>query len=168
MDLQSFFKMSYGLYIVSAQAEGRRSGCVVNTLSQVTAEPPKLSVSFSKNNVTTDLIRKAGYFSGVAMDQDADMIYIGRFGFRSGRDMDKFEGIDYAEDQQGMPYPTKHAVSRYSCKVVEEIDLGTHVMFIGEVLEAETLSDKEPMTYAYYHAVKKGKTPKNAPSYKPV
>lgn len=168
MDLQSFFKMNYGLYIVSSQADGQRSGCVVNTLAQVTAEPPKLTVSVSKNNLTTEIIRKAGFFTGVVLDQDADMIYIGRFGFRTGRDLDKFDGIEYREDEQGMPYPTGHAVARYSCKVLQEIDLGTHIMFVGEVLEAETLSDKEPLTYAYYHAVKKGKTPKNAPSYKPV
>lgn len=167
MDLQSFFKMNYGLYIVTSQADGQRAGCVVNTLSQVTAEPPKLTVAVSKQNVTTDVIRKAERFVGAVLGKEADMPLIGRFGFRSSRDLDKFDGISYAEDEAGIPYPTDHIVARYSCRVVDEVDLGTHVLFVAEVEEAVTLSEEEPMTYAYYHAVKKGKTPKNAPSYKP-
>lgn len=167
MDLQAFFKMSYGLYVVSSSDGKNRSGCIVNTLTQVTAEPPKLMVAVNKNNFTTDIIRKSGYFTGIALGEGTDMLQIGRFGFKSGRDFDKFEGIAYAEDENGIPYPTEHAVARYSCKVVQELDIGTHILFIGEVTEAEKLLEEAPMTYAYYHQVKKGKTPKNASSYQP-
>ena len=167
MDLQAFFKMSYGLYVVSSSDREHRSGCVVNTLTQVTAEPPKLMVAVNKDNFTTGIIRKAGYFAGTAFGVGADMLQIGHFGFKSGRDFDKFADIPFAVDENGMPYPTAHMVARFSCKVVQELDVGTHILFVGEVTGAEKMAGEEPMTYAYYHQVKKGKTPKNASSYQP-
>ena len=105
MDEKALYKITYGLYVVSAQAEGQRSGCVVNTLQQVTAEPVRLAVTVNKDSLTCQLIQKAGRFAAVALDQRADMMAIGRFGFRTGRDMDKFEGIPCKEDAAGMPYP---------------------------------------------------------------
>ena len=167
MDLQAFFKMSYGLYVVSSSDGENRSGCVVNTLTQITAEPPKLMVAVNKDNFTTDIIRKAGYFTGTAFGVGTDMLQIGHFGFKSGRDFDKFADISFAVDENGMPYPTEHMVARFSCKVEQELDVGTHILFVGEVTGAEKMVDEEPMTYAYYHQVKKGKTPKNASSYQP-
>ena len=166
MDLQSFFKMSYGLYVVSSKADGKLGGCIVNTLSQVTAEPVRLSVAINKENYTTELIRKSGCFTGAVLGKDAPLSLIGQFGFHSGREIAKFDNVSYKEDAQGCPYPTDHMVAYYSCKVEQEVDLGTHVLFVGQALEAEALSAEEPMTYAYYHTVKKGTTPKNAPSYK--
>ena len=119
----------------------------------------------SKDNLTCQLIEKAGRFAAVALDQRADFMYIGRFGFRSGRDLDKFEDIPFAQDNAGMPYPLQAACAHYSCKVEKTVDLGTHMVFIGLAEESEILSEEEPLTYAYYRNVIKGKTPKNAPSY---
>ena len=147
MDEKALYKITYGLYVVSAQAEGQRSGCVVNTLQQVTAEPVRLAVT------------------AVALDQRADMMAIGRFGFRTGRDMDKFEGIPCKEDAAGMPYPTATACAHYSCKVEQTVDLGTHLLFVGLAEESEILTEDEPLTYSYYRNVIKGLTPKGAPSY---
>ena len=90
MDEKALYKITYGLYVVSAQAEGQRSGCVVNTLQQVTAEPVRLAVTVNKESLTCQLIQRAGRFAAVALDQRADMMAIGRFGFRTGKDMDKF------------------------------------------------------------------------------
>lgn len=165
MDEKALYKATYGLYIASAEAEGKSSGCIINTLVQVTAEPIRISVTVSKENLTCGLIEKSGRFAAVALDQRADLPYIGRFGFRSGRDMDKFEGVSYARDAAGTPYPLDAACARYSCKVIQTLDLGTHTMFIGEAEEAEILSEQEPLTYSYYRNVIKGGTPKNAPSY---
>lgn len=131
MDEKALYKITYGLYVVSAQAEGQRSGCVVNTLQQVTAEPVRLAVTVNKESLTCQLIQKAGRFAAVALDQRADMMAIGRFGFRTGKDMDKFEGIPYKEDAAGMPYPTATACAHYSCKVEQTLDLGTHLMFVA-------------------------------------
>lgn len=165
MDEKALYKVTYGLYVVSAQAEGQRSGCVVNTLQQVTAEPIRLSVTVNKDNLTCQLMQKAGRFAAVALDQRADMMLIGRFGFRTGKDMDKFEGISFAEDQGGMPYPLQAACAHYSCKIEQTLDLGTHMLFVGVAEESEILSEEEPLTYSYYRNVIKGKTPQSAPSY---
>lgn len=166
LDLTAFYKMTYGLYIVTAAYGTVKGGCIVNTVTQVTAEPPKVAVSVSKQNYTSWLIGQSGFFTATALTQDAGMDLIGAFGFRSGRDENKFNGFPTAYDQNGVPYVTSHAAAVFSCKVEQQVDLGTHWMFIGEATEARQLSNDELMTYAYYHTVKKGGTPKNAPSYK--
>ncbi len=165
MDEKALYKVTYGLYVVSAQADGQRSGCVVNTLQQVTAEPIRLAVTVNKENLTCQLIQKAGRFAAVVMDQRTDMMFVGRFGFRTGKDFDKFEGISFTEDKAGMPYPLQAACAHYSCKVEQTLDLGTHLMFVGLAEESEILTEDEPLTYAYYRNVIKGKTPPTAPSY---
>lgn len=165
MDEKALFKLTYGLYVVSAKNGDEQSGCVVNTLVQVTAIPARLSVAVSKDNFTAELIQASGRFTAAALDQRADFPYIGRFGFRTGREFAKFEGIACGEDQAGVPYPKDAVCARFSVKVEQTVDLGTHLMFIGAVEEAETLSDETPLTYAYYRDVIKGLTPKNAPSY---
>ncbi|WBW99015.1 flavin reductase [Oceanirhabdus sp. W0125-5] len=166
MDTKAFYKLTYGLYIVSSSFEGKQSGCVVNTLSQVTSKPPKFSVTISKNNFTSKIIEKSGFFAAVALNQKADMDLIGEFGFKSSDTTDKFAKFNTVIDKKGIKYVTDCAAGRYSCKVIDRVDLGTHIMFIGEVLEAEILNNDEVMTYRYYHSVIKGTTPKNAPSYK--
>lgn len=165
MDKKAFYKLSYGLYIVSTTFMGKDSGCVVNTLSQVTSEPAKMSVAVNKNNFTEGQIEKSGVFAAVALTQDADLKLIGAFGFKSSRDTDKFAGFPTARDENGVPYVTQSVCARYSCKLVDSLDLGSHVMLIGEVQEAEVLGDAEPLTYSYYQKIKNGTTPKNAPSY---
>jgi flavin reductase (DIM6/NTAB) family NADH-FMN oxidoreductase RutF len=165
MDTKAFYKVTYGLYIVSSCLEGKDCGCVVNTLQQVTSEPAKMSVAINKNNFTESLIEKSGVFAAVALTQEADIKLIGNFGFKSGRDVDKFAAYPFARDLNGVAYVTQSVAARFSLKLTDKLDLGTHMMLIGDVVDAEALSDAEPMSYAYYHLVKKGTTPKNAPSY---
>ena len=165
MDKKAFYKITYGLYIVSTRCDGRDCGCVVNTLQQVTSEPARMSVAINKNNFTEALIEQSGYFAAVALTQDADIRLIGNFGFKSGRDVDKFEAYPFERDANGVAYITQSVAARFSLKLVDKLDVGTHVVLIGDVEDAEVLSDAEPMSYAYYHLVKKGTTPKNAPSY---
>ena len=165
MDKKAFYKLTYGLYIVSTKDGDKDCGCVVNTLAQVTSEPPRMAVAINKNNLTEQLIEKSGFFTAVALTQDADIRLIGNFGFKSGRDTDKFASYPFARDENGIAYVTQTVAARYSLKLVDKLDLGTHMMLIGDVLDAEVLSGAEPLTYAYYQMVKKGTTPKNAPSY---
>lgn len=165
MDQTAFFKLSYGLYIILTTSEGKDAGCVANTLHQVTSSPAQLAVTLNKDNYTEQLIEKSGRFSAVVLTQSCGMDIIRNFGFCSSRDTDKFEQCTYKRDTHGVPYPSEHMAARYSLKVVKTLDLGTHVLFVGEVEEAEVLSEEEVMTYAYYHQVKNGATPKNAPSY---
>ncbi len=165
MDMTAFFKMASGLYVVSAEADGRKAGCVINTAVQVTAVPPRISVAVNKENVTAGVIAQARAFALTAIDKTADMPYIGNFGFRSSDTYDKFEKYGCKTAATGSPYSPEHACALFACKLVNTVDVGTHLLFIGEVVEAERLSDEEPLTYDFYHAVLKGKTPPKAASY---
>ena len=166
MDIQAFFKLSYGLYVVSARKKKKKYGCIVNTLQQVTAEPPMLSVAVNKNSVTAKAILDSGRFCGTVLTETADMNLIGTFGFKNSEAVDKFAAFSTKEDENNIPYLTEHAAARYSCEVAGTLDLGTHILIIGKVTEAEILSDEPVMTYDYYHRVVKGGTPPTAPSYK--
>ena len=166
MDIQAFFKLSYGLYVVSARSGEKKYGCIVNTLQQVTAEPPMLSVAVNKNSVTAKAILDSGRFCGTVLTETADLHLIGTFGFKNSEAVDKFAAFSTKEDENNIPYLTEHAAARYSCEVAGTLDLGTHILIIGKVTEAEILSDESVMTYDYYHRVVKGGTPPTAPSYK--
>ena len=165
IDKQAFRGLSYGLYIIGAQSGDQRGGCVVNTLCQVTSSPAQVSVAINKENVTSRLVAESGRFTAVILDEDTPMDLIGTFGFRTSAEIDKFAEHPFAADAAGVPYVTEHTVSRFSAKVVQTIDVGTHLMFIGEVEEAESTGFGAPMTYAYYHQVKGGKTPPKASSF---
>ncbi|TXF35522.1 flavin reductase [Collinsella sp. BA40] len=165
MDMTAFFTMSYGLYVVSATAGDERAGCVINTATQVTAEPPRLMVAVHKDNCTARVIREAGTFTVTAIDQTADMPYIGNFGFRTSDTYNKFEKYEVAESATGDAYSPEHACAVFACRLADTVDVSTHYLFIGDVVEAERLSDEPPLTYAYYHSTLKGKTPPKASSY---
>lgn len=165
MNEKSLYKLSCGLYIISSSYEDKISGCVANTLQQVTSSPIQLSITLNKENYTEHLIEKSGKFNAVVVSQNIDMDVIRRFGFQSGKDIDKYEGITHREDRQQIPYVSEHTCAYYTCKVVSHLDVGSHVIFVGEVVDMEVLSEEEVMTYAYYHQVKNGTTPKKASSY---
>lgn len=167
MDLTAFYKLSCGLYVVTAVDGGRGVGCIVNTVTQVTAEPAQVMVAIHKDNFTTGAVERTGRFAVAALTESAPMELIGRFGFRSSRDTDKFEGLKTAE-LAGLPCPAEHVNAVFVCKVKQTVDVGTHLLFIAEVEDAETLSGEPSMTYGYYHQVKNGLTPPKASSYQPV
>ncbi|MEG0071791.1 MAG: flavin reductase [Raoultibacter sp.] len=165
MDTTAFFALNYGLYIVSSAVGEERSGCVVNTFSQVTSNPIQVSVTLNKENNTTQVIERSGLFTVVCLAQDAPLELIGTFGFHSSIDTDKFAEWPHTCDEGGVPFVTEHTVARFSAKVVATLDVGTHIIFIGEAIEAEVTSAATPMTYAYYHQVKGGKTPPKASTF---
>lgn len=165
IDKKAFHSLSYGLYIITSEHDGAAAGCVCNTFQQVTSQPMQVSVALNKDNVTTGVIRSSKRFCVSVLSQDATMELIGTFGFRSSADTDKFADCSWKRDEAGIPYVAELSVARVSAHVVDELDLGSHIMFIAEVDEAEPLDAGEPMTYAYYHMVKGGKTPPKASSY---
>ncbi|MDO5042835.1 MAG: flavin reductase [Slackia sp.] len=165
VDRKAFRSLTYGLYIVTAQSGDMRAGCVVNTFAQVTSSPAQASIAINKENVTTSVILESGMFEVAVLSQDAPMDLIGRFGFHTSAETDKFVDTTVALDDEGMPYVAEHAVAHFLVKVKETLDLGTHVLIVGEVAQAETLQAGEPMTYAYYHQVKGGKTSPKASSF---
>lgn len=165
VDRKAFRSLTYGLYIVTAQSGETRAGCVVNTFAQVTSDPAQVSIAINKENATTAVIVEAGMFEAAVLAQDAPMDLIGRFGFHTSADTDKFADTAIKVDAAGVPYVAEHTVAHFLVKVKETLDLGTHMLIVGEVDASEVLCGGEPMTYAYYHQVKGGKTPPKASSY---
>ena len=160
-----FRDLSYGLYIVASKDEGRLNGQVVNTIIQVTSEPPRVAVIINKKNLTHEFILNSKVFSASVLEESTPMIFLGPFGFRSGRDVDKLSKVDFKEGITGCPLISEHALSVLEAEVIDQIDLGTHTVFIGNVVSSEILKKGSPLTYQYYHQVLKGKSPPNAPTY---
>lgn len=165
MDTRAFHKLSYGMYVVASGREGDCNAQIANTVFQITAEPPGMGISINKQNYTHEFLEKSGLFSVSVITEEADMLFIGRFGFRCGRDFPKLEGIKSMIGTTGVPIVTQNACAFIEGRIIRRLDCGTHTLFLGEVLNADILSEAAPMTYAYYHLVKKGKSPKTAPTY---
>ena len=165
MDVKALFNLSYGLYIIGAKDGGRNVGCVVNTVTQATANPVTVTVCINKDNYTNSCIKKTKAFSVSILSENTKENTIAAFGFSSSREIEKFTNIPYALTPAGLPYVSKGVCGFLQCKVIDIVENFTHTIFIAEVKEAENLSQELPMTYAYYHRVLKGKTPPKASSY---
>ena len=134
MNRKAFNRINYGLFIVAAAADGKRNGCIVNSLHQVTSSSPyKFSLTVNKSNETFKTIEAAGSFAATVLAKDTPKDLVDLFGYKSGRVVDKFEGFDVQTDEAGNPYVKDHALARISCKIVEKLDLGTY-MLISERL----------------------------------
>lgn len=165
MNLKALYKLGYGLYVVSSRKEDRLNGQIANTVFQITSEPPTIAVSINKNNLTHEFITESKVLAASVLSQDTPLSFIGHFGFKSGRDIDKLEGINYKIGETQAPVVTDNTLAYLEAKVIQEVDVGTHTIFVGELVGADVIKEGEPMTYAYYHQVKRGTTPKTAPSY---
>ena len=165
MNIKALHKLSYGLYIVGSRKGDRLNGQSANAVFQVTSEPPTIAVSINKNNLTHEFIKASRVFSAAVLSQETLLSFIGHFGFQSGRDVDKLKDINYKIGDTQAPVITDNAIAYLEVKVVQEVDVGTHTIFIGELVGAEIIKEGEPMTYAYYHQVKRGITPEAAPVY---
>ncbi len=163
MNTKMLFNLSYGLYIISAMDKERPTGCTANSLVQITADPMKVALSMNRDNYTNKCIRESGKYGVVVLAQDSDPSLIGGFGFRSGKDANKFDGLEY-EVHSDVPV-IKAGIGYMVFKVVDSMEVDTHTIFIGELIDAEEYAPATPMTYSYYHNVIKGKSPKNAPTY---
>ncbi len=165
MNLEALHKISYGLYVVTSRKSDSFNGQIANTVFQVTSEPATIAVSINKQNFTNEFIRESNAFAVSVLSKNTPLKFIGHFGFRSGRDIDKFKGINYKVGRTGAPIVLDHAVAYVEAEVIREVDANTHIIFIGKLVDAEILANDEPMTYAYYHDMKRGVTPKAAPTY---
>ncbi len=153
MDKKAMYKISYGLFVVTACCDGKDNGCITNTLAQVTSTPNKVSLTVAKNNLTHDMIMSTGRFTASVISTDADFSLFKHFGFQSGRDVDKFADFnDCKRAENGTLIVTKGTNAYISCSVWHSIDLGTHTMFIGNVTDMEVLSDTPSATYEYYQS----------------
>jgi len=165
MNLKALYTISYGLYVIGSRKGDRLNGQIANTVFQITSEPPIIAVSINKQNLTHEFIKESKVLAASALSHDTPLSFIGHFGFKSGRDIDKFEGINYKIGMTQAPLVTDHTLAYLEAKVIQEVDVGTHTIFVGELVGADVLKEGEPMTYAYYQQVKRGTTPKTAPSY---
>ena len=165
MDLKALYKLGYGLYVVTSVKGNRLNGQISNTVFQITSEPPAIAVSINKSNLTHEFITESKVLGVSVLSQDTPLSFIGNFGFKSGRNTDKLSGIGYKTGETGAPLVTDNTLALLEARVNKEVDVGTHTIFIGELVGAEVIKEGEPMTYAYYHQVKRGTTPKTAPVY---
>lgn len=165
MNPEALHKISYGLYVICSRKGERFNGQIANTVCQVTARPLQIAVCIHKENLTHEFIEESGVFTVSILSEQTPMKSIGHFGFKSGRDIDKFKDIEHRVGTTGAPIVLEDSIGYLEVEVIGSMDVGSHTMFLGKVVEAEIIRDGEPMTYAYYHQVKGGKSPKRAPTY---
>lgn len=154
----ALYKLSYGLHVLTARDGETDNGCIINTCFQVAEAPEKLVISVQKGNLTRQMIQSSGRFNVSTLTDAVPFETVRHFGMQSGRDTDKFAaGYTTRRSHNGLLYLTDHTNAMFSCKVLEQMDLGSHVLFVGQVTESKVLSQGESCTYAYYHKAIKPK-----------
>ena len=163
MNNQAFRKLSYGVYIVSCKEGDEYKGCTANSIMQITSDPQMIALSLNHSNYTNSCLQKNGKFAVSILSEKSNPLSIGTFGFRTSRDFDKFANIPF-DVIDGLPI-IKDACAYLICEIKEKVETSTHTIFLANVHNADVLNEEQPMTYAYYHNVIKGKSPKTAPTY---
>ncbi len=165
MDLNAFFKITYGVYIITTKFEDKLNAMIATAVCQVTAEPVQMTLGINNESLTHELIMKSGYVGVGALRQATDFNFIGNFGFKSGRNIDKLQGIGFTSGTTGVPLVTDNTVAGFEGRVVDKMDAGTHTIFLIEAADARIFTEETPLSYEYYHKVIKGKSPKFAPTF---
>lgn len=163
MNKSALYQLSYGVYVISTWDKGRATGCTANSAMQITSDPATIAVSINHDNYTNQCIQDTGKFAISILGENTDPSVIGTFGFYSGKDTDKFDKVEPVMKEY-MPV-VADACAYIVCEVIDKMETSSHTVFLGKVLDADVLKQDDPMTYAYYHKVIKGKSPKNAPTY---
>ena len=154
MDQKVMYTLSYGLFVLSARRGEKDNGCITNTAIQVTAEPNRIAIAVNKANYTHDMVLETGKFTLSVLSEEAKFDLFQRFGFQSGRDVDKLADFQehIARDGNGVVYVTRGTNAWISCQVVSTMDLGTHTLFVADVLDGGVLSQAPSATYSYYQS----------------
>ena len=150
MDKAAMYKLTYGLFVLTAKEGEKDNGCIINTAMQVTTTPNRIIIVVNKENYTHDMIMRTKTFNVSCLSENASFDVFKHFGFQSGKDVDKMEGKSYPRAENGIVYVEDMANAYISGKVVSETDLGTHTMFLADVTDAKVLSDVESVSYSYY------------------
>ena len=150
MDNNALFKLSYGLFVLTARQDGKDNGCIINTVLQVTDTPKRIQIAVNKENYTHDMILATGEFNVSVLSQDAVFWVFQHYGFQSGRDVDKFANIPEVRAANGIRYVEGCTNAYLSGKVYQTVDCGTHTVFFADVTDAKVLSEEPSMTYQYY------------------
>ena len=165
MDPNVLHNIGYGMYIVSSNKGNLLNGQIANTVFQITSEPVTVAVSINKKNLTHEYIESSKRFSISILAQETPLSFMGKFGFKSGRAEDKFKDTKFTKLGSGCPAVLENALCYLEAKVINQFDCGTHTLFLGEITDSKMLNAGKPMTYDYYHQVKQGTTPENAPTF---
>lgn len=165
MDPNVLHNLSYGMYIISSCKDGALNAQIANTVFQVTSEPVTIAISINKKNFTHEFIESSRRFSVSVLEEAAPLEFIGKFGFKSGRSSDKFKDMNFKCLDSGCPVVLDYTICYLEAKVLNKFDCGTHTLFLGEMAESKILKDGKAMTYEYYHVVKRGTTPRAAPTF---
>ena len=153
MDKKAMYKLTYGLFVLTANENGKDNGCIINTAIQAAGDPNQVSISVSKQNYTHDMIVRTGKFTVSSITEKADFSLFKRFGFQSGKDTDKFQGFDgWMRGINGVTYITESTNAYISVEVETSVDMGSHTLFIGKVTDMEVLSDDKSVTYEFYQS----------------
>ncbi|MCI5596587.1 MAG: flavin reductase [Lachnospiraceae bacterium] len=168
MDNTALFKLSYGVFMLATKSGDVTNGCITNTCIQVANNPTRIAIAVLNTNYTCDLIKESGVFAVSLLDSTCTFETIKHFGFQTGREVDKFEGMQLPTDLNGVPYLGWQTCAVISAKVVSSQDLGSHTLFIAEVQDAKRLSENGPLTYADYQDHVKPKPKKEEPSDKKI
>ncbi|MGI6777388.1 MAG: rubredoxin [Acetivibrionales bacterium] len=163
INTKTFYKLSYGLYVIASEKEGKLNGQIANTVFQISSDPATVAISINRKNLTNEFIKHSKKFSISILAKDTRLDLIGNFGFKSGRDIDKFKNMPFKSGINGVPILLEQTVGYIEAEVVDSIEVETHTIFIGKVIGAEVFGNDEPLTYAYYQKVKRGKVPPTAP-----
>lgn len=151
MDNKVLFNIGYGLYVLTASEGEKDNGCIINTVMQVTSDPLQIAIAVNKKNYTNEMIQRTKKFNVSVLSESAKFEVFEHFGFHSGRDTDKFaDFVDTKRSPNGVLYITQNTNSYMSAYVKQEIDLGSHTLFIAQLVAAETLSEEPTVTYTYY------------------
>ena len=164
MDLPLLWDVSYGMYVVGVNDGEKATGCIVNTIVQITSENPVFAISLHKNNYTTKTLMKTKKACISILSENFPGEYIGTLGFQSGENIDKFSDIPHFT-AYGMPVPTIGICGYFTADLVSYHEMETHIVAFVKVNDLVKFSDEPPMTYKYYHQVIKGRAPKNAPTF---
>jgi rubredoxin/flavin reductase (DIM6/NTAB) family NADH-FMN oxidoreductase RutF len=165
VNLETLHFLTYGLYVVASIKEGKMNCQIANTVMQICSDPQVITAVINRGNLTHDYIASSQLFTTSILSIDTPIRFIGDLGFKSGRTADKFAGVDYKVGMTGAPVVLDNTLAYLEARVVDQLDVHTHTIFLGEVVDAQIIKQGEPMTYAYYQHVKRGTTPKSAPSY---
>lgn len=165
IDNNTMFKISYGLFVLSAKEGERDNGCIINTVTQVTYTPQRITIAVNKENYTCKMIEETGLFNVSVLTENVPFSMIQHFGFQKGTEVDKFAGDQGLRSENGLKYIDEYTNAYLSGKVIDSVDCGSHMVFLADVTEAVILSDAPSVTYAYYQDHIKPKPEKKVKGY---
>lgn len=164
MDLSVLYNINYGMYILGVMDNEKPSGCIINSVMQITSKDPIIAISINQKNYSFSLLKQTNKFSISILSEDTDPKLISRFGFYSGKEVEKFSGFDY-EMFDETPIITKDTCGILICEVLSIVEAETHAVVLARLINTKTGRNKYPLTYSYYHKVMKAKTSQYAPTY---